>query len=170
VPKLNWRWLILIVLILLGILGWFSSPVSQEGRPTLLLPEVKKVVIYRHQAARWIRQLSALDGQIDVLLSGNRMDPLSLSRKAQGVYADWIKLFQAVDATIVPQALAGVHQTIKEVIQAYLDATQKLLAWVSDPNELTLGTTLESLESAGLLLTALETNAWMQGTGFAGSR
>ena len=169
-PKLNWRWIILLVLVLLGILGWFSSPVSQEGRPTLLLPEVRKVVIYRHQAARWMKQLSVLDGQIDVLLSGNRMDPLSLSRKAQGVYADWISLFQAVDATIVPQALAGVHQRIKEVIQAYLDATQKLLAWVSDPNDLTLGTTLESLESAKQMLTALETNAWMQSTGFAGSR
>jgi hypothetical protein len=165
-PK--WYWFFTAVLLFFAVLGWFNSPLSLEGRPVLLLPDVKRVETYRHQASRWVKQLSALEGQSAVLLSGNRSDPLALSRKAQRLYLDSIRLFEEVDTSLVPQALGGVHQRIQEAIQGQLEVTQNLCLWISDPNELTHAAALTSLESAREELAALKNNAWMQGLDFKG--
>lgn len=166
-PK--WSWFFTAALLFLGILGWFSSPLSLEGRPILLLPDVKSVETYRLQALRWVKQLSVLEGQSAVLLSGNRSDPLTLSRKVQRVYLDSISLFEEVDTALVPQALAGVQQRIQECVQGQLEVTQNLLLWVSDPNDLTRAVALTSLERASAALGELKNNAWMQGMDSTGA-
>lgn len=161
-------WFLAAALIFFGVLGWFSSPVSREGRPVLLLPDVKRVETYRLQASNWLKQLSGLQGQSAVLLSGNRSDALSLSRKAQRLYLDSIDLFEEVDTSVAPQVLAGVHQRIKECIGGQVEVTYNLLLWISDPNERTHTAALASLESAGEALEALKANPWMQGLDFSG--
>ena len=161
-------WFFAAALLIFGVLGWFNSPLSLDGRPVLLLPDVKRVETYRLQASRWVKQLSALEGQSAVLLSGNRSDPLTLSRKAQRLYLDSIGLFEEVDTSLVPQVLTGVHQRIQECVQGQLEVTQNLLLWTSDPNELTHAAALTSLESLREEIAALKNNAWMQGLDFKG--
>jgi len=166
-PK--WYGFFTAALIFFGVLGWFSSPLSQEGRPVLLLPDVRRVETYRLQAFGWVKQLSALEGQSAVLLSGNRLDPLTVSRKVQRVYLDSIGLFEEVDTSVAPQALAGVHQRVQDCVQGQLEVNQNLLLWVSEPTELTHSAALTSLESAQDAFEALKDNAWMQGLDFTGT-
>ena len=57
--------LILIgIAVLFTIIGGFVSPIDDQGKPVLLLPEVKVVEDYRQSAQFWITELSILDGEI----------------------------------------------------------------------------------------------------------
>ena len=43
----------LLLVIVLGLVGWAFSPLDSEGRPILLLPDVKKVEDYRKKIGGW---------------------------------------------------------------------------------------------------------------------
>ena len=54
-PRLAGLATVVTVLTLLVVLGYMVSPRTADGRPVLLLPDVRAVENYRRQAATWLQ-------------------------------------------------------------------------------------------------------------------
>ncbi|PKO11496.1 MAG: hypothetical protein CVU39_28975, partial [Chloroflexi bacterium HGW-Chloroflexi-10] len=92
IPK--WIWIIPVLLVFL-ILGYAFSPTDQDGRPILLLPDIRAVEEYRVAIVRWREQAQELDTQISTILSGKYGDDLfTRSRESQKMIDAGVRLIQ----------------------------------------------------------------------------
>ena len=129
-------------LILLGIAVLFTiigAPVSlldEQGKPVLLLPEVKAVEDYRRSAQGWVSELSVLDCEIaNVLATQQQGDLFSQSRSAQQTLQNAVDLAQEVDRAKVPPIGMGLQEQLLSTIMSYLEAARSALQWVSAPEK-----------------------------------
>ena len=53
--------ILLAAVILFTTIGAFTSPRDENGKPVLLLPEVKAFEDYRRSARSWLEQMTLLD-------------------------------------------------------------------------------------------------------------
>ena len=147
----------LLLVIVLGLVGWAFSPLDSEGRPILLLPDVKKVEDYRKKIGGWAEDLRLLDGQLTTLLSGSG-DLLSQSRDGQKAFETSLRIAKQTDAEEAPAALAGLRSTAVETSLAYMEASRGVLLWISTPKQ-------ENYEAAVILIQAArEQLAEMEGS------
>jgi len=155
-------WVLLGLVIFFTILGVLVSPLDAEGKPVLLLPEVRAVEDYRHSAQRWIIEVTALEGEITQVLSqGDGMDLFLLSKSAQTTLQHAVRIAQEVDRVEVPPVCIELHQEMVRVSLGYLEAARGALGWVSVPKEDNLIKANKVLESARALKTSLEVNPWL---------
>ena len=104
-------WILLILAVIFTIIGALVSPLDEQGKPVLLLPEVKAVEDYRRSAQTWISELTVLDGEIaHVIASEQQGDLFSQSRSAQKTLQHAVELTQQVDRTRVPPIGMGLHE------------------------------------------------------------
>ncbi len=129
-------------LVLLGIAVFFTiigamvSPLDDQGKPVLLLPEVKEVEDYRRSAQTWISELTVLDGEIaHVIATKQQGDLFSQSRSAQQTLQHAVELAQQVDRTRVPPIGMGLHTQMLATTLSYLEAARSALQWVSAPEK-----------------------------------
>ncbi|PKO21661.1 MAG: hypothetical protein CVU38_13560 [Chloroflexi bacterium HGW-Chloroflexi-1] len=128
--------LILIgIAVLFTIIGGFVSPIDDQGKPVLLLPEVKAVEDYRQSAQFWITELSILDGEIAHVI---------------------------VDRTRVPPIGMGLHEQMLSTTLTYLEAARSALQWVSAPEKKNQDSATLKLEEARKMKTELEANQWLK--------
>jgi hypothetical protein len=151
---------ILVSVVILGVIGWLSSPVNGNGRPVLLLPDVKAVEDYRRQAGDWTDRLRLLDGQLATLLAGNSGDLLGQSRAAQNIFEDCLNLVREIDFTSTPPALVGLRESLVNASLANLEASRGALRWVSMPNIENRDQVEQLIQIARQGLQELETNTW----------
>jgi hypothetical protein len=137
-------WILLCLTILFTIIGVFVSPLDDQGKPVLFLPEVKALKDYRHSAQSWFTELSILDGEIANVLSAEQQgDLFSQSRAAQ-------------------QTLQHAFELVQQVSMTYLETARSALQWVSLPEKSNLEQAIQQLADARLLKSDLESNPWMK--------
>jgi hypothetical protein len=153
--------LILALIVILGIIGGVSSPMDENGRPVLLLPDVREVESYRRQASVWVEDLRRLDGQLATVLAGNSGDLLGQSRAVQGIFEEHLRLVQEIDASNVPPALIGLRELLSNASLSYLEAARGLLRWVSTPDQENRDQAVQLIQSAQKDLSLLESSAWI---------
>ncbi len=67
---LSLSWLLLPLALFLTVVGALASPRDAQGRPLLLLPDVKAVEDYRQATSSATTGMQLLDGEIAALLAG----------------------------------------------------------------------------------------------------
>ena len=98
--------IVAVVVGALGLLGWAVSPKAADGRPVLLLPDVRAVETYRVSVVQWVKEWQGLDtAMYDLLASDKDTDLLNQSRKAQAAFDQSVTLAVAVDGASAPTAL-----------------------------------------------------------------
>ena len=150
--------------LLVFALGYGVSPRAADGRPLLLLPDVRAVEIYRRQAVAWRQAWQALDAEIGQTLRASAPDTAGLldrSRQAQTDFGTAIELARAVDGTEAPPALLGLHEQTAGTAQAYVDATVALNRWLSAPTAENRAVADQACQRASDTLTQLAANAWL---------
>lgn len=152
---------VFLLLVGFGVLGWAISPVDGDGRPMLLLPDVKAVGDYRRQAAHWAKAIRLLDGTLATVLAGNSRDLWGQSRAAQAGFEDGLRIVQEIDGATVPPALIGLGELMSHTSLAYLEAARAVLRWVSAPDAPNLDQAFTAMESAQTLLTEVESSTWL---------
>jgi len=65
-------WILFGLAVIFTIIGAFVSPLDDQGKPVLLLPEVKAVEDYRKAAQSWISELNILDGEIAHIIAADQ--------------------------------------------------------------------------------------------------
>lgn len=154
--------IILCLVMLLSIVGFFVSPRDGEGKPILLSPEVKAMEDYRRSAQYWMDQLRALDGEIAGLLQTDRDgDLFTQSRQAQQMLEHAVDLAKQVDQTQTPAAALGYHEQMYTATITYLEAARSGMRWVSAPEQARKDEALAKLDQARAARNTLENNAWM---------
>ncbi len=151
----------LALVVVFGLIGWVSSPLDENGRPVMLLPDVKAVEDYRRQAVSWTEDLRLLDGRLSTLLAGNSEDLLGQSRSAQNSFQDSLNIVQEIDYTDAPPALVGLRESLSNTSLAYLEASRGILRWVSSPNQANRDQAANLIKAAQAKLYDLESSTWL---------
>jgi hypothetical protein len=155
-------YLLLGLAILFTLVGVIVSPLDEQGRPVLLLPEVKAIGDYRRALQDRQFDLAALDSEIAGILAAERQgDLFTQSRNAQQALEHAVRLAQQVDRTPAPPVAAGIHAQLLNIALAYLEAARAALQWVSTPLEENRDFAREYLEQARTMKAELEANPWL---------
>ena len=155
--------ILLVAVILFAVIGAFTSPRDENGKPVLLLPEVKAFEDYRHSARSWLEQMTLLDTEIAGVLGEQASgDLFTRSRQAQQMLQRAVNLAKEIDQAKVPAAAAGIHDQLSETGLYYLDAARLTMRWVGAPEEATRAAIEEKLEQSRKARSALQENQWLQ--------
>ena len=164
-PRLLGVTVFLVVTAGLYGLGDVVSPRTPDGRPVLLLPDVRAVEVYRRQAVAWLQAWRNLDTGLQSVLNAPDSGLLEQSRKAQGSFEAAIQLARAVDAAEAPPTLLGLHDQVAQTATAYVDASVALNRWLSAPSPENRAVADQAYQVAAATLAQVEANAWLQPTG-----
>lgn len=157
------RFVILLALIGLTVIGYFVSPHDSQGRPVLLLPEVRAIEQYRRHASGWVDGWKNLDGDLHAVLEAEDNNLLALSHQVQSSFDEAIALAKNVDATESPSPLLGLHDLSMQTAVAYVDASIATARWLSAPSKKNRMDADQALLAAGEELSALHSNEWIVG-------
>jgi len=155
--------ILLAAVILFATIGGFTSPRDENGKPVLLLPEVKAFEDYRRSAQFWLEQMTYLDTEITGVLGEQASgDLFTRSRQAQQMLQRAVNLAKVIDQAKVPAAAAGIHDQISTTGLYYLDAARLTMRWVGAPEEAARVAIDEKLEQSRNGRNALQENQWLQ--------
>lgn len=162
--KLRRFGLILLALaVVFAVIGGITSPLDENGKPVLLLPEVKSFEDYRRSGRDWLDQMLVLDSEISGVLSGeNSGDLFTQSRQAQQMMQRAVNLANKIDQVNVPAAAAGIHDQLYTTSMAYLEAARLTMRWIGAPEEKTKQQIGVKLEQARNERNALKENQWLK--------
>ncbi len=154
--------ILLVSALIFTLIGVFNSPLDNQGKPFLLLPDVKLVEDYRHSALSWIGEIKAIDSEVAGIIGSDQTgDLFTQSRVAQQTLQQAIDLAQQVDVTKVPPVAIGLHDQMLTTAKAYLDAAGAALQWVSAPEKANYDNAIQKLEIARTYYSEVEVNQWL---------
>lgn len=157
------RLVILVLLVLLAI-GGIASPRDEDGRPLLLLPDVKSVEGYRRLARDADKELRLVDGKIAATLNGEVDDLFGQTRRAQEVFEQILHISEGLDRQEAPPALVGLKEDLTRTATSYLEAARLTLRWLSIPSPANAEQARARLAEAQAGLTELEKSQWLRTT------
>jgi hypothetical protein len=150
------------LVVLFVLIGLLVSPLDGQGKPVLLLPEVKAIGDYRRALQSYLVEIASLDGEIAAILAVDRQgDLFTQSLNAQQALEHAVRLAQQVDRTQTPPIAAGIHAELLNVNMAYLEAARAALQWVSAPQEENREAARQVLNQARVMNAGLEVNTWL---------
>jgi hypothetical protein len=154
--------IVLILTVLFTIIGGWTSPYDENGKPVLLLPEVKAFEDYRGAAKGWLIELNKLDGEISSLLSEQGQgDLFTQSRQGQQMLQHAVELTQKIDRFRPPAAAAGIHGQIYSASMAYLEIARMAMQWVSVPEKAKKDEIKAKFDQVHNSKAVLEGNQWL---------
>ena len=161
---LSLTWLLLPLGLFLILVGVLASPHDAQGRPLLLLPDVKAVEDYRRSIRGAADSMRLLDGEIAALLAGQNADLFTQSRLAQAAFEHALRIAQEIDVQASPPALDGLRGAAADTASAYLEAARLALVWISLPVESNHTEAESELLQARQQLQTLEASKWLAKT------
>ena len=164
-PRLLGVTVFLVVTAGLYGLGDVVSPRTPDGRPVLLLPDVRAVEVYRRQAVAWVLAWRDLEAGLRAVLGAPDSGLLEQSRKAQAGFEAAIQLAREVDAAEAPPTLLGLHDQVVLTAQGYVDTSVAVNRWLSAPSPENRAVADQAYQVAAATLAQVEANAWLQPTG-----
>lgn len=159
----EWVWAMLGVGLLAAIsfLGLRVSPHAADGRPVLLLPEIRQVELYRQQAVRWTEAWRVQETGLLTLLTAPAADLLAQSQAGQQTLGEAVSLANAVDAAEAPEALVGLRDQSQTTAAAFVEAGRAVNRWLSAPSAENLAAAQSAYQTAAAALAVIEANAWI---------
>ena len=154
--------LVILALLVLLAIGGIASPRNEEGRPLLLLPDVKAVNDYRQLARDADKELRLVDGKIAATLGGNVDDLFGQTRRAQEAFEHILRISEQLDQQDAPPALVGLKGDLNQTAMSYLEAARLTLRWLSTPTQENSEQAQAKLTEARTSLTELEKSQWLK--------
>lgn len=148
--------------ILFSVIGYFVSPHDENGRPILLLPEVRQMEAYRRSAHRWIQSFQELDREIATIMGNQQSDLFSQSREGQKALQQSVQLAQEIDRMAFPPSAIRLHDDLATTALAYLEASRLMMIWVGAPEETNRAQLETALSAARQTLENLEKSKWLE--------
>jgi hypothetical protein len=154
--------ILLAILLVFTVIGAFTSPLDENGKPVLLLPEVKAFEDYRLSGNLWINQMTDLDAQISgVLANEHAGDLFTQSRQAQQMLQNAVSLAKEIDQVDAPIAAAGIQEQFYATVMVYLETARLTMRWVTAPEEDLKQEIEQKLGQARSRRATLEKNQWL---------
>jgi hypothetical protein len=155
--------ILLALAVVFVVIGGLTSPLDENGKPVLLLPEIKAFEDYSRSGREWLDQMLILDSEISGVLSGeNSGDLYTQSRQAQQMLQQAVDLAKEIDQVNVPAAAAGIHDQLYNTSMAYLETARLTMRWVGAPEETTRQQIEAKLKQARNGRNALKENQWLK--------
>lgn len=162
-PKpVAWTLALAVLVMACATIGYAVSPRTTDGRPVLLLPDVRAVERYRSSVESWGREWQALAETLHVILDSEG-ELLATSQKAQQAFAKSVEVAQEVDAGDAPAPLIGLRDQAMITAGAFVNASLAAARWMSAPSAENKSAAESELEAAEGSLIVLEANEWIRG-------
>lgn len=165
-----WLRKVLIAVLILGaiaglvFLGKSVSPVDARGKPIFLSPRLAQISAYQRDVRRWAAALKEIQSDLAGLLSNPTDNILNMDGRANLLYGRLVSLQAEIDGTNVPTTLDVLHASMGDAVNASLDATLRVAAWISEPTPENLESAESALLEAVKLLDGIYQNPWVQET------
>ena len=142
----------LVLLVISGVLllGYFSSPLDDHGRPLLLTPRLAQIVVYQHNVHRWTDQLKNIHASLTKVLSRSDAGLFEQDQEVNRLYGDLLRLREEVDGTKVPLTMESLQLMMQSALDESSTAVQATATWVGEP------TAANHLQAEAALETASE--------------
>lgn len=154
--------LVILALLVLLAIGGIASPRTEDGRPLLMLPDIKAVNEYRQLAREADKELRLVDGKIAAALGGNTDDLFGQTRRAQEAFEHILRVSEELDQQDAPPALVGLKADLNQIAISYLEAARLTLRWLSTPTQANEDQAQAKLVEARASLIELEKSQWLQ--------
>lgn len=151
-----------ISIISLTVIGYFSSPQSEDHNPILLTPSLARIIRYQHSAQNWILQIEEVNAELAAIQEQGSTDLFSQDRQISRVYGWLVTLHEEMDSTDAPPTLENLHAILMEIVAKYLDATSRTAKWTSEPTDENFTKAIESWYTASQQLQQIIENPWLQ--------
>jgi hypothetical protein len=155
--------LILLALVGMEVIGYYNSPLGENGRPLLLSPRLAEITRYQHRALRWAGELQEIQTGLRALLENQSADLLAQDREANSLYGRLLNLQEEVDSISAPPTLETLHESQQTAVEGYATAAYQVMAWISEPTEENYTKAQEAVSTASSALDIVKQNPWMQG-------
>lgn len=152
-----------IVLVGMGIIGYYNSPKGENGRPLLLSPRLAEITRYQHYAVHWAGELQEIQTGLLSLLENPSTNLLTQDGQANVLYGRLLNLQEEVDSISAPPTLEPLHEALQVGISEFSTAGFQVLTWISEPTEENYSLAQNAIASASLALDLVTSNPWMQG-------
>lgn len=154
--------LMVLAVIGLTVIGYYSSPQSENHQPLLLSPGLARILRYQGLAQKWISQLQHVDADLAGLLDQNETDLFTQDQQVSRVYG-WLAALQVeLDGTEVPPTLETLHLQFTQSVSAYLEATRSIAQWISEPTQANHSAAITTLTTASQSYRHIQQNPWLQ--------
>ena len=144
------------------MLGYYSSPRSEDGRPMLLTPGLARVIQYQKQAQDWMARIEEVNAELAAILEQSPADLFSQDRQISQAYGWLVALREEMDGTDAPPTLESLHSTLTGIVAGYLDAATLTAKWAGEPTEANHLNATESLQGASQQFQQVLENPWLQ--------
>jgi hypothetical protein len=167
---IHWLRRILTAVLIIGaiaglvFLGKSVSPVDAKGKPIFLSPRLAQISAYQRDVRRWAANLKEIHSGLGELLSNPTDNILDMDERANLLYGRLVNLQAEVDGTSVPSTLDVLHASMGEAVNASLDASLRVAAWISEPTPNNLQSAESALSAATDLLDDIYQNPWVEET------
>jgi hypothetical protein len=167
---IHWLRRILTAVLIIGaiaglvFLGKSVSPVDAKGKPIFLSPRLAQISAYQRDVKRWAANLKEIQSGLGELLSNPTDNILDMDERANLLYGRLVNLQAEVDGTSVPSTLDVLHASMGEAVNASLDASLRVAAWISEPTPNNLQSAESALSAAMDLLDNIYKNPWVEET------
>jgi hypothetical protein len=153
-----------LILSVVGLtfLGYFSSPRSEDHKPLLLSPGLARVVGYQRSAQKWITQIEEVNAELSAILEQDPTDLFTMDRQVNHVYGGLAALQEEMDSTEVPPTLENLHGLLVQAVSEYLDTSSRTAQWVSEPTPQNHLEAIDALTQASKELQHIYENPWLQ--------
>lgn len=151
-----------VSVVSLTILGYFSSPQSEDHRPMLLTPSLARIIQYQRSAQKWILRIEEVNAELAAIQEQNSMDLFSQDRQLSRVYGWLVALREEMDGTDAPATLVNLHAILLDVVDRYMQATAWTAKWASEPTEENHSEAIAVWYAASQQLLEILENPWLQ--------
>jgi hypothetical protein len=160
--RLAWHVFSILLAITPLFIGVIVSPYSEDRRPLLLTPRLVRVNQYRKDVRAWAKSLQEVDTGLNVILDEPSEDLFDQNYQIDQVFQKSKQLSEAIDQAAIPPTFEAFHQLLADAINAYLDASNQVSQWISEPGEENRQSAETALSTAYELLDRLYANPWIE--------
>ena len=157
-------WWLLAILGMGGVLvlGYFSSPLDENGRPLLLSPRLAQIVAYQRDMNGWANQLQDIHTSLATILSQSDVSLFEQDQEVNRLYGKLLRLRDEVDGTNVPPTMESLHLMMQSTLDESGAAFQATATWVGEPTAVNHHQAETGLETASESLNHLLANPWVK--------
>lgn len=154
--------LVLLGLVGLGTLGYYNTPVGEDGKAHLLSPRLMELSAYQKNALQWAAEMQEIHSGLNTLLEDETIDLLSQEGQASSLYGRSLNLQAEIDGTTPPPTLEVLHAAMQRSVEQFILAAFHTVNWISEPTTENHRSAIDQLEVASLALGRVFDNPWMQ--------
>ena len=147
--------------VLLILIGWKETPLSNDGKQLLLSPRLARIAAYQNNVQRWASEIITAQAEMQSILDNQTTNLFQQDSQIQDTMQRTQNLTVSIDGTTTPDTLVGLRSLMLDAAYANEQAAAAIAVWASAPSDPSLQSAKDALISSRTTLTKVYNNPWV---------